>query len=285
MTIERVAKRFQLGEPATDPVRVPGGLSNELWRVTTQAGVFAIKRMVVDADRPDFAGRVEAAFAVEQRARAAGVPMPEPVPAPRTGRALAEVGGSLFRVHRWVDGRPGAGSARAAADLVARIHAAGNPRRAAAPEPEWAAERWDAEVAALARRVSSAPDWLLVVDSHRDLDRKNTLLSPAAVLMALDWDAAGPASAVSDAVGVALDWSDGDPMVFADALRAYHRRSGVEIPAQPWIFAGWVAAQGGWLDYNATYRGDSPLGRAEVAATLARLRELAADLDLLLAAM
>jgi len=56
------------------------------------------------------------------------------------------------------------------------------------------------------------------------------------------------------------------------------------VPAQPWVFAGWVAAQGGWLDYNTTHRGDSPIGQAEVAATLTRLRKLAASLDTLSAA-
>ncbi|RSM47515.1 hypothetical protein DMB66_48095 [Actinoplanes sp. ATCC 53533] len=46
-----------------------------------------------------------------------------------------------------------------------------------------------------------------------------------------------------------------------------------------------VAAQGGWLDYNAAHRPGSPLGKAEVTATLARLRTLAAGLDALLAAL
>src|SRR5690349_6153714 len=105
-----------------------GGLSNELWRVPTAAGVFAVKRMVVNADRPDFVANVEAAFAVERRAFAAGVPMPEPVPEPSGGRALASVGGSWYRVHRWVEGRAGVGSATDAVRLAAAIHAVGRPR-------------------------------------------------------------------------------------------------------------------------------------------------------------
>jgi hypothetical protein len=103
--------------------------------------------------------------------------------------------------------------------------------------------------------------------------------------MAVDWDAAGPVSAVHEAVGLALDWSDHDPMVFADTVRVYARRSGVTVPARPWVFAGWVAAQGGWLDYHATHPGGSTFGHAEVAGTLTRLRKLAAGLDVLLVAM
>ena len=285
MAIERVARRFGLGRPASEPVRVSGGLSNELWRVATDDGVFAVKRMVVNADLPGFVDDVEAAFGVERRAWDAGVAMPQPVTVPRTDRALAEVDGSLFRVHRWVDGRPGTGSASEAAGLIASVHAAGDPRWAPAPDTGWAADRWGAEVAALVRRVRPGPGRALVVDSHRDLDRKNTLRTPDGVLMAVDWDAAGPVSAVHEAVGLALDWSGDDAAVFAEALRAYGELSGVDVPAEPWVFAGWVAAQGGWLDYNATHRPDSPLGQAEVTGTLARVHTLAAGLDVLLAAL
>ena len=106
MLIEQVLRRFRAGRLSGEPERVPGGLSNEMWRVVTDRGVFAVKRMVVNAENPGFAANVEASFRVEQRAAAAGVAMPRPVPC--AGRALAEVGGSLFRMHEWMDGRPGA---------------------------------------------------------------------------------------------------------------------------------------------------------------------------------
>jgi hypothetical protein len=160
VVFDGVAQRFGLGRLVADAERVAGGLSNELWRLVTRDGVFAVKRMIVNADRPDFVDNVETAFAVERRAWVAGVAMPQPVAVLDTGRALAQVEGSLFRVHRWVDGQPGAGTAEQAA-----------------------------------------------------------------------------------------------------------------------------AAQGGWLDYHATHPGGSTLGQAEVAATLTRLRKLAAGLDVLLAAM
>lgn len=285
MTLEQVAQRFQLGRLVSDPVRVPGGLSNELWRLVTADGVFAVKRMVLNADQPEFVDNVEAAFGVERRAWAAGVAMPQPVAVPGTGRALAQEQGSLFRVHGWVDGLPGEGSAAAAAGLLASIHAVGNPRWGPALDTAWEAARWGAQVAELAQRVRSGPDRSLIVDSHRDLDRKNTVLDADGVLMAVDWDAAGPVSAVHEAAGLALDCSEDDPAAFADAIRDYGRRSGVTVPAQPWIFAGWVIAQGGWLDYQATHQGGSPAGQAQVAATLTRLRTVAARLDALLAAM
>jgi phosphotransferase family enzyme len=280
--IDEVARHFALGRLTAPPARVAGGLSNELWRVTTDLGDFAVKRMVVNAGQPDFVANVEAAFAVEQRAFRAGIAMPAPVAV--AGRALASVAGSLFRVHRWVDGTPGAGTATQAAELLTAIHAAGAARWEPSPvldRPgaesvlDRLAGRWGADLAELARRVRCGPDRMPVVDSHRDLDRKNTLRTADGALLALDWDAAGPIGAVHEAASVALDWSDGDPAVFREAIRAYR---GEPVPAEPWIFAFWVAAQGGWLDYNATHRPGSP----EVAGTLTRMRTLAANLDRLL---
>ncbi len=282
MVIGRVAARFELGRPLREPERVTGGLSNELWRLETDRGAFAVKRMIVNADQPSFVDNVEAAFTVERRAWAAGVAMPEPVADPSTGRALARIDGVLFRVHRWVDGDSGGGSAVDAAGLLATIHGAGHAQWAPAPEAGWAADRWDAALVRLAHRVGSGPERLLVVDSHRDLDRKNTLRRADGVLMAVDWDAAGPVAAVHEAVGVALDWSDAEPVPFAEAIHAYTRVGGVVIPTEPWIFAGWVAAQGGWLDYNAAQRRDSALGAAEMTGTLARLHKVAARMDALL---
>jgi hypothetical protein len=79
------------------------------------------------------------------------------------------------------------------------------------------------------------------------------------------------------------NWSE--PIPFAEARQAYLRLSGVGIPAQPWDLAGWLAAQGGWLADNATHRADTALGAAEVEATLARLRRVAAKPDALLTVM
>ena len=104
------------------------------------------------------------------------------------------------------------------------------------------------------------------------------------MLIALDWDAAAPVAAVHEAVGVALDWSDAEPSLFAESIEAYvrtrRRRPGAAVGV-----AGWVAAQGGWLDFNATHRTDSTLHSTEVQTTLARLHQVATRLDALLAAL
>jgi hypothetical protein len=275
---EEIATRFGLGRPVGPPEPVPGGLSNELWRLVTDQGTYAVKRMVTNAHRPEFVANVEASYAVERRARAAGVPMPEPVPDPATGRALALIGGSPVRVHRWVEGTAAAGSPAAGAALLAAIHAAGHQRPAAPPEPPWDGDHWGAELGALARRVAVTPARVLVVDSHRDLDPKNTLRRADGVLLALDWDAAGPVCAVQEAVAVALDFTGGEPGAFRAALRAYEKSSGLVVPREPWVFGGWVAAQGGWLDHQAGIDGpDTEPARARLGGLAAGLGDLLAD--------
>lgn len=275
MNSDEVARRFGLGRPTAAPLTVPGGLSNEMWRLTTESGAYAVKRMVVNADRPEFVANVEAAFRIEQRAWHSGVAMPEPVPDPATGKALVRLDYGLVRVHRWVDGRTGAGTATEAMRLLAEIHASGERRRGPAPE-QWHASRWGADLVALTEQVRGGPAELAIVDSHRDLDGKNTIRrADDGVLMAIDWDAAGPAPAVHEAVATALDWTGGDPFAIWTAVAAYHETVEIEIPRRPWVFAGWVAAQGQWLDYNADHRADTELGRSEVARTLSRLQRFA----------
>ncbi len=46
---------FPLGAPVSPLERVAGGLSNDLWRLDTSTGSFAVKRMVAHADSPGFA--------------------------------------------------------------------------------------------------------------------------------------------------------------------------------------------------------------------------------------
>lgn len=122
-----------------------------------------------------------------------------------------------------------------------------------------------------------------MVDSHRDLDRKNALVRKDGKLLALDWDAAGPIGAVHEVVALALDWSDRDDQesegTFVEAISAYRRRTGLVVAAEPWVFGGWVAAAGGWLDYNADHRAGEELGQAEIAATRERMLALAGGLD------
>jgi Ser/Thr protein kinase RdoA (MazF antagonist) len=291
---DEVARTFGLGT-VRSATPVPGGLSNDLWRVDTDTGRYAVKVMRTNADAPDFRPNVEAAYAVERAAFGAGVPCPEPVSV--DGRCLATVGPELVRVHRWVDGRPVSPPdwLEQAGALAARIHAVADHVEAPLDDRPRGADGWadlaghpDVPTALAARLHRHASDLAELEEgtaasglhvthagTHGDLDPKNTL-ALGTTLLALDWDAAGPRSIVREAVTVGLDWST-DVAGFARVLTAY-AAAGASVPADPWVFGGWVAATGGWLVHNATTRIGTPFGVAETTLALDRLLHLRASL-------
>jgi hypothetical protein len=176
--IDAVVEHFRLGRRLAPAARVPGGLSNEMWRVVTESGSYAVKRMVASVDRPNFVANIEASFEIERRAYAGGVPMPRPVVEPVSGGALARIGTSLVRVHEWADSTPGDVSVLEVMGLLGRIHAVGGTRLDERRSGVWESQRWGQDITVLAELVTAgAPARLLAVDSHRDLDRKNVLRS------------------------------------------------------------------------------------------------------------
>lgn len=297
-TVRKGADAFGLGRIEALS-RVEGGLSNDMWRVRSSEGDFAVKVMRAHADALDFRGNVEAAFEIELRAFRAGVPCPEPRPTPE-GRALLRVDGCWLRAHRWHDGTmPAVGEhLDAAGDLLARIHRAGHVSTLPLEDRPMGPRRWaglaelpglpDAVSAQLrtaapalaqleSRTLSRHGEPTAFVDSHGDLDPKNTLVSDGR-LLAVDWDAAGPRSVAREAVSLALDWSH-DATGFRQALAASSASSGRAIPAEPWVLGGWVDGMSGWLAFNAEHRSRTALGAREVTDACTRLLTLHRSLD------
>lgn len=298
--LERVCSGFELGA-LRDARTVTGGLSNDMWQVRTDRGEYAVKAMVVNADRPDFVANLEAAFTVELRAYGAGVAMPEPIAVPGSGRCLLATDGRFTRVHAWIGGAPADPSTRCAeaGDLLAGIHAVSPSAAVALDDEPWSAAAWrdvgdqaaDPELAdairgsadLLARLeavTSTGPAVVPTVESHRDLDPKNALVARSG-LLAVDWDAAGSIPVAREAVQVALDWST-DPAGFSDVLAGYRAKSPYDVPRELWVFGGWVSAHAGWLVYNASIQqsssSDGRRGVGDATAALARLRMLSVAL-------
>ncbi|GIM64020.1 hypothetical protein Pve01_82040 [Planomonospora venezuelensis] len=295
---DEVSATFGLGT-VHSAAPVPGGLSNDLWRVDTETGRYAVKVMRTNAGAPDFRSHVEAAYAVEQAAFDAGVPCPEPVPV--DGRCLATVGPELVRVHRWVEGRPlsPADWLEQAGALAARVHAVAEHVEAPLDDRPRGTDGWTdlaghpdvptalaarlhrqaGDLAELEERTAATGLHVTHAGTHGDLDPKNTL-ALGTTLLALDWDAAGPRSIVREAVAVGLDWSTA-VAGFARVLTAY-AATGASVPAEPWVFGGWVAATTGWLAHQVTAPVDTPygaaLGAAEATLALDRLLRLRASL-------
>jgi Ser/Thr protein kinase RdoA (MazF antagonist) len=268
LDVGAVCDRFGLGLAVTRGFRVSGYHHNEVWRVDTITGAYAVKRLPSQA---------EPAVEIEVNAWKSGIPVPAPVPSPVTGGYLAIFGDSSMRVHRWLDGRAPAlgdlspGLSARMGELVAAVHAAG---RATAPQELPADDPGPADdlEAATVRPAGAGTPTM----SHGDLHPKNALLRPDGTLALIDWDTAGAYAAEREAVGMALDWAarlDGsvDLAKFDAAVEGYRRGGGI-IPPQPWVFGGWARG------YLAFLRG---AGRNEPTGTLARLHWVAGNLDAL----
>lgn len=317
--LEDVVGSFGLGEALSNWQRVPGGLSNHLWRLDTKSGSFAIKRMVAGTENPRFKQNVNPSFEIERAAIAQGVTAPRPVPPLAGTGCLASIpcddGEECWvRVHEWVDGAAvdhrtmNVDSAKQLGGLVASIHTLRDipERKAETLVPTglipweslvsraiedgslWS-HRCDVLVPVLARleaRIQS-PESGRVVCGHRDLDDKNTLITRTGTLIPLDWDAAGPVDAHCDVTSLLLDWSSARTEEPRDATSAALVEGYAAAGGLPWRPdpSGWISAQLDWLAFNLRRalgdfgKPDVQTGAAELNFFFDHLPRIEASLD------
>jgi Ser/Thr protein kinase RdoA (MazF antagonist) len=269
-----VAARFALGRTVGEPVRVHGGLLNRLWRIDTEGGSFAVKELNLDRG---WALRHDDVLRLEQAAFAAGVPMPQPVPDPTTGSALAVIRGASVIVHRWVDGAPmpplpvSCAIAHEVGVALARLHALHvdwphvsieDPMpteaawrdladRAVASRQPWA-DALAAAVPALGeigRRVDAAGHPEPLVLTHKDIGQKN-LLDVDGNPVIVDWETSGMLPLAYELGQTALGLARGEevdaiePAVFAAVLDGYVDGGGtLPAPGEHWFtghLSGWT---------------------------------------------
>ena len=251
---------FGLGRPVEPPAAVAEAWSNEVFRVRTDRGRFAVKLCPTPLD-PGRRRVLEAAIAFEQRALAAGIAAPAPVP-DRDGRLLAELPGEagprVARCHRWVSGTPAsraeptAAVAAAAGEVLGRLHALGVPGGDTRDLPGPDLDRWDratvrsaaadlpwaATMAAIRPLLTELADRIRELRerrrpmriSHRDFDPKNAVLDPTGRLVLTDWDYAGPVLPGVELVTAAASFARTDDQL-AEFAAAYRAAGGDAEPA------------------------------------------------------
>ena len=219
---------FGLGRLVGAVEPVTEAWSNDVVRVRTRTETYAVKLLAAGLAPAQLAA-LRSGMEVERIVLGTGaVPMPEPVPHPRTGRWLVEIAGSdpgadaarRARVHVWVDGTP-CSDVRPSVELVRDVgHSLGVVHSLQLPGGDSAdlqavdLARWrDAVTLARSASVPWADDLAaltpLVEDlaarvdqlraarlpmrrSHRDLDPKNAVVRPDGRVALTDWDYAGP---------------------------------------------------------------------------------------------
>jgi Ser/Thr protein kinase RdoA (MazF antagonist) len=281
-----VVRAFALPGSPERLVPAVGGWSNRVFRLDTTRGSYAVKELRNAWGEPRWRDWLDEGWRVELAARHTGIAVPEPVPNPVTGAALAEVergdgsGTASVRVHRWVDSvavRPepvavdlgrwvgGALAALHACELrplAADLYRGRVGLTTADVWPELVARSstvdapWTADLVrgeSLARRASSllgtwdADDEVLC---HGDVDQKNLLLGPEGPLLC-DWDVVLPRLPCHDLAEAALSLASWRaPDVAAAVIGGYRDAGGVVDRLGPLDLGPSLASRLGWIRFT-----------------------------------
>lgn len=270
--------------------RVHGKSSNRVFRLDTDNGSFAIKKL--DLSR-GWAYRHDDVFKFEKAAFEAGIPMPEPVSATRD-----------TLIHRWADGEALTEApvsqhfAAAVGEILARLHVLDlewtDERTVTRMPRDWAelaeqasstAQPWAAELQsvvdtflAIAELVDNCERPGPVVLTHCDVQPWN-LLAHGGDPVVLDWELSGMLDLSGELGSTALSLSKGhsfdgvEPAIFRAVLDGYVNGGGTLPPSGPSWFAYMI---GGWLGFTRWNVGRCIAGQAgddpDAAAVHAEIR-------------
>ena len=219
-----LAERFGLGGPARLDGPVDRGYQGQVWRLTCGARAYAVKEALVPLDHD----QVVAAYALQQRAEAAGVAAPRQL-LTVTGDPAVSVDGETLRVFEWLELAPpdrhldpiGLGR------LLARLHLAGGATTAAVDPwfvDQVGRDRWLELVAELqlagapfATALGALVDELAASESvleeprdlavcHRDLWADNLRAGADGSPVVIDWDNCGPAPMAGELAMVLVEF-------------------------------------------------------------------------------
>jgi Ser/Thr protein kinase RdoA (MazF antagonist) len=268
-----IARGFGWGGRVHDMVLAARGEQGRVWRLTTEAGTYALKELIVRQTPAD----AEMDVAYQEAVLAAGsVTMPRPI---RTvgGDVLLGVAGHQVRAYTWVallptDPTLDPASVGATLAAVHRVqHAPARPLHPWYTEPvgeaRWAdllmaaqaagapfAEAFRAEVPHLLalEAVLEAPTRLL--NCHRDLWADNMLPTPDGAICVIDWENCGLADPAQEVPMALADFGGGDQRRIAGLYRAYRDNGGPGRVSGPGSFTMVIAQFGHfWESAVRTY--------------------------------
>lgn len=261
---DQAAEAFQLGPVVGEPAAVDEAWSNQVLRISTRSGQYAIKVLTgASQDALNTGKTVEAAAAATGE-----IPMPTPVTAADGAWFVAietDHQPRLLRCHRWVDGTPCSAVPPSAAiarnvgrslGILHTLHLDGGDSSQLTPVE---LDRWYRAAADAARTnvlwAQRVNDLTPLVEelakgveqlrgarlplrlSHDDLDPKNAVVRPDGCVAITDWDYAGPVLPDVELVVAATSFAGGGLMADIDLVRefvfAYRDAGGDATPIDP----------------------------------------------------
>ena len=310
--ITKLMKRCGLGEVTTKITPVSGGLMHRMYKVRTDSGIYAVKRLNPEImKRPTARENYAAAEALEARLEEARVPMVAALTL--KGRKMQELDGEFFYIFRWQKGRitdantVTAEQCRKAGELLGRIHAIDS--RAAEPDaPELStidfagyarmAQEAGSPVAELLakntkllteaqQRLNEAREALPAIVSicDDDMDPKNVMWFRGKPFV-IDLECLAYGNPVGAFVDLALQWAGmvngayrrENLEAFYEGYRSAYDNGFLAYDALYGIAYTWVE----WLTYNirralgleGSGEDERQLGEREVRNTVARIKAL-----------
>ncbi len=310
--ITKLMKRCGLGEVTAEITPVSGGLMHRMFKVRTDSGIYAVKRLNPEImKRPTARENYAAAEALEARLEEARVPMVAALTL--KGRKMQELDGEFFYIFRWQKGRitdantVTAEQCRKAGELLGRIHAIDS--RAAEPDaPELStidfagyarmAQEADSPVAELLakntkllteaqQRLNEAREALPAIVSicDDDMDPKNVMWFRGKPFV-IDLECLAYGNPVGAFVDLALQWAGmvngayrrENLEAFYEGYRSAYDNGFLAYDALYGIAYTWVE----WLTYNirralgleGSGEDERQLGEREVRNTVARIKAL-----------
>ncbi|MCR5087558.1 MAG: DUF4298 domain-containing protein [Lachnospiraceae bacterium] len=310
--ITKLMKRCGLGEVTAEITHVSGGLMHRMYKVRTDSGIYAVKRLNPEImKRPTARENYAAAEALEARLEEARVPMVAALTL--KGRKMQELDGEFFYIFRWQKGRitdantVTAEQCRKAGELLGRIHAIDS--RAAEPDaPELStidfagyarmAQEAGSPVAELLakntkllteaqQRLNEAREALPAIVSicDDDMDPKNVMWFRGKPFV-IDLECLAYGNPVGAFVDLALQWAGmvngayrrENLEAFYEGYRSAYDNGFLAYDALYGIAYTWVE----WLTYNirralgleGSGEDERQLGEREVRNTVARIKAL-----------
>lgn len=257
-----VAAAFSLGDGATLSGPVARGEVGQVWRLSTDLGLFAVK----EPFEPIPVDEVREHADFQEAAHAAGIPSPAVIRS-GDGSPMVDIGGAQVRVFEWVEMRdrdPDVDPAEVGT-IVAAIHRL--PFSGVLPTDPWYTEpvggdRWDvlastlqANDAPFGGRLAAMRDELVALESliepaddlrtcHRDLWADNVLRTVAGPLCVIDWENCGLADPVHELAAVLFEFGRGGPDRSHTLYRAYVDAGGPGRIDHPGDFSMLIAQLG-----------------------------------------
>ncbi len=311
-TITKLMKRCGLGEVTAEITPVSGGLMHRMYKVRTDSGIYAVKRLNPEImKRPTARENYACAEALEARLEEARVPMVAAMTL--KGRKMQELDGDFFYIFPWQKGRitdantVTAEQCRKAGELLGKIHAIDS--RAAEPDaPELSTidfagyARMAQEAGSpVAELLSESVELLSAAQKHLnearealpaivsicddDMDPKNVMWFRGKPFV-IDLECLAYGNPVGAFVDLALQWAGmtngvyrrGNLEAFYEGYRSAYDNGFLAYDTLYGIAYTWVE----WLAYNirralgmeGSGEDERQLGEWEVRNTVARIKAL-----------